>query len=105
MAKKNKPEGAMKNKSEKAMENKPEKAVETMDFESQLKRLQDIVRQLEAGDLPLEKGVELFKEGTELAKACRKRLDEAKTEVEILAEGVFREFDAAGGADEGDDDA
>ncbi len=74
------------------------------DFETQLKRLQDIVRQLEQGDLPLEKGVELFKEGTELAKACRKRLDEAKSEVDILSEGVLREFQAPGQEQGGDDD-
>lgn len=80
-------------------------AKKRMDFEAQLKRLQDIVRQLEQGDLPLERGVELFKEGTELAKACRKRLEEAKSEVEILSEGVLKEFQALGdGQDGGDDD-
>ena len=75
-----------------------------MDFEAQLKRLQDIVRQLEQGELPLERGMELFKEGAELAKACRKRLEEAKNEVEILSEGVLKEFQADSQRQDGDDD-
>lgn len=77
-----------------AKKNKADAAKPKMDFEAQLKRLQDIVRQLEQGELPLEQGVELFKEGTELAKACRKRLEEAKSQVEILSEGVLKEFQA-----------
>lgn len=62
------------------------------DFETRLTRLQDIVEQLEAGDLPLEDGVKLFKEGIGLAKSCREQLDKAKNEVKVLVDGALKEF-------------
>ena len=47
-------------------------------FETNLERLQHIVDQLESGEMPLEKGVALYKEGLGLSKACRKELDKAR---------------------------
>ena len=61
-------------------------------FEDQLKRLQIIVAELESGDVPLEKSVALYKEGVELAQACREQLKAAKQEVSVLAEGIFTPF-------------
>lgn len=61
-------------------------------FENQLKRLQAIVAELENSDVPLEKSVALYKEGVELAKACREQLKAAKQEVSILSEGLFAPF-------------
>lgn len=61
-------------------------------FENQLKRLQAIVAELENSDVPLEKSVALYKEGVELAKACREQLKAAKQEVSILSEGLFVPF-------------
>jgi len=63
------------------------------DFENQLARLQEIVTSLEQGDLPLEKGVALFKEGTELARSCRKQLKEARHKVQIYSQGLLQDFD------------
>ncbi|GAB6178020.1 exodeoxyribonuclease VII small subunit [Desulfobaculum senezii] len=71
------------------------------DFESQLAKLQKIVQDLENGELPLEKGVALFREGVELAKSCRKRLEEAKNEVSLLTEEGLKDFHP----EEGDDAA
>lgn len=62
------------------------------DFEAQLNKLQEIVEKLEGGGLPLEEGVSLFKEGVALAKSCRERLNKARNEVTILAEGALSEF-------------
>lgn len=56
-------------------------------FESSLEELEDIVRQLEAGDLPLERSLELFEQGVRLSRVCQKRLDEAERKVEILLRG------------------
>ena len=56
-------------------------------FESSLKELEQIVEQLEAGDLPLEQSLELFEQGVRLSRECQRRLDEAEQKVEILLKG------------------
>jgi exodeoxyribonuclease VII small subunit len=43
-----------------------------------------VVRELEAGDLPLERSLELFERGMGLSDACRKQLEAAETRVEML---------------------
>lgn len=53
-------------------------------FEAALKELEGIVEQLERGDLPLEKSLELFERGITLTRICQKRLDEAERKVEML---------------------
>ena len=56
-------------------------------FESSLEELEHIVRQLEGGDLPLDRSLELFEQGVRLSRECQKRLDEAERKVEILLRG------------------
>ncbi|MDA8101112.1 MAG: exodeoxyribonuclease VII small subunit [Nitrospiraceae bacterium] len=53
-------------------------------FETALNRLEEIVAQLEQGDLPLEQSLKLFEEGVKLARICSTRLEEAERKVEIL---------------------
>lgn len=65
------------------------------DFEQQLERLAAIVEELEGGELPLEKGVALFKEGVGLAKGCREQLAKARHEVKLVAEEGLRDLDGA----------
>jgi exodeoxyribonuclease VII small subunit len=60
----------------------PEEAPIT--FESGLQQLEGIVKEMESGDLPLERALELFEKGMKLSEACRKQLEEAETRVEIL---------------------
>jgi exodeoxyribonuclease VII small subunit len=60
----------------------PEKPA--ISFETGLAELESVVKQLESGDLPLEKALELFEKGVQLSEACRKQLEEAETRVEIL---------------------
>ena len=55
-----------------------------LSFEDGLEQLETIVKQMEQGDLPLEKSIELFERGMKLSEACRKQLTEAETRVEIL---------------------
>ena len=55
-----------------------------IDFEVALKQLEQIVEQLEAGDLPLERSLALFEQGVRLSRDCQRRLDEAERRVEIL---------------------
>lgn len=53
-------------------------------FEEGLAELETIVEQLEHGELPLEKSLELFEKGVKLSDTCRKQLQEAESKVEIL---------------------
>jgi exodeoxyribonuclease VII small subunit len=53
-------------------------------FEECLERLEKIVRELEKGEVPLEKSLTLFEEGMQLSATCRKQLEEAEGKVEIL---------------------
>ncbi len=54
------------------------------DLESALKSLEDIVQQLEKGDLPLDKALERFEEGVKVSRFCHGMLDEAERKVETL---------------------
>ncbi len=56
------------------------------DFESAIAELETIVKALEEGDLPLEKSLELYERGVQLARFCQARLDEAEKRIEILNE-------------------
>ena len=58
------------------------KPVET--FETCLDELEKVVRELEGGDLPLERSLELFERGMGLSDSCRKQLEAAETRVEML---------------------
>jgi len=53
-------------------------------FESALKRLEEITRELEDGDLSLENSLKKFDEGIQLADFCNEKLNEAKAKVELL---------------------
>lgn len=62
-------------------------------FETRLERLQEIVNTLERGDLPLEQGMALYREGVECARLCRKRLEKARHEVRLWQNGEEQDFD------------
>lgn len=53
-------------------------------FETALTRLEEIVSELESGELPLEQSLKLFEEGVKLARICNARLEQAERKVEIL---------------------
>jgi len=53
-------------------------------FESCLSELEKIVKELEGGDLTLDRSLELFERGMSLSDACRKQLEEAETRVDVL---------------------
>jgi exodeoxyribonuclease VII small subunit len=61
-------------------------------FESSLDELEKVVKELETGDLPLDRSLELFSRGMQLSESCRKQLEEAETRVEMLIrkEGVYQ---------------
>jgi exodeoxyribonuclease VII small subunit len=53
-------------------------------FETSLDELEKVVKELEGGDLALERSLELFERGIELSDACRRQLESAETRVEML---------------------
>lgn len=56
-------------------------------FEASMQRLEEIVRQMEQGNVPLEESLKLFEEGTALAAACSQQLDAAELKVVRLMKG------------------
>jgi exodeoxyribonuclease VII small subunit len=60
-------------------------------FETSLDELEKLVKELESGDLPLDRSLDLFSRGMQLSETCRKQLEEAETRVEqlIRKEGVY----------------
>ena len=58
--------------------------MEEMTFEQAMKRLEEIVTQLESGDAPLEKSLALFEEGTKLSAFLSKTLDSAEQKVTLI---------------------
>jgi exodeoxyribonuclease VII small subunit len=72
-------------------------------FEDALARLERIVDQLEAGNLPLEDSLKVFEEGVGLARHCARYLDEAEKRVELLTRdesGVLKTAPFPGEEDE-----
>lgn len=60
-------------------------------FEENMQRLEQIVRAMERGDVPLEESLKLFQEGTALVESCGKLLDEAELKVKkivVAADGT-----------------
>ena len=56
------------------------------DFESAIGELEKIVKQLEEGDLPLDRSLTLFERGVELSRYCHDQLGAAQRRIEILTE-------------------
>ena len=61
-----------------------------LSFEESLSRLDEIVRHLEKGDLPLSDSLSLYEEGTALIASCSRMLDEAEQKVVKLKKGPDR---------------
>jgi exodeoxyribonuclease VII small subunit len=53
-------------------------------FEAGLQQLETIVKEMESGDLPLERALELYERGMKLSETCRKQLEDAESRIEIL---------------------
>ena len=61
--------------------------IEEMSFEDALRALEEIVTQLERGDVPLDKSIELYERGEKLRAACQTRLDSAQARIEKIVAG------------------
>ncbi len=61
-------------------------AEQELSFEQAIDKLEMVVQQLESGDVPIEKAIELFQQGMELAKVCGGKLDQIERKIEVLME-------------------
>lgn len=62
-------------------------------FEKAMERLEQIVGDLESGNLELDESIKVFEEGVELSKKCHKKLTEAETKVKLLIKNENGEFE------------
>ena len=60
-------------------------------FEEAIKRLEAIVKELESGEVEIEKALDLFEEGTRLSNFCAKKLAAVERRVERLKKGSKEE--------------
>ena len=61
-----------------------EKDISQLTFEDALKALEELVRRLESGDVPLDESIDLYERGEKLRKHCQKRLDAAQMRIEKI---------------------
>jgi len=59
----------------------------SISFEAAIKRLEEIVGELEGGEIEIERALALFEEGTKLARVCQKKLSNVERRIEILKKG------------------
>jgi len=64
-------------------------------FEQSMKQLEQIVQDLESGDLSLEKAIKKFEEGIQLSKFCSKKLEETEKKISILLKDTNGEITEA----------
>jgi exodeoxyribonuclease VII small subunit len=61
---------------------------EEIKFEDALARLEEIVQNLEGGNLPLEESLALYEEGMRLSSICSKKLNEAELKIQVLTKDL-----------------
>ncbi len=73
--------------------NETRENMEDLQFEAALTRLEEIVAELEEGELALEQALEKFKTGMALKELCERKLTEAETQIEeyVAEEGPGQE--------------
>jgi exodeoxyribonuclease VII small subunit len=84
------------------MANKLTSANQPASFEEAMAELEQLVAQMEAGELPLEASVAAYKRGSELVKYCTTQLDKVENQVKVLEGEMLKPFaiDAAAEAEE-----
>jgi exodeoxyribonuclease VII small subunit len=84
------------------MSKNPKPAALPASFEEAMAELEELVAQMEAGELPLEASVAAYKRGSELVKFCAGQLDKVESQVKVLEGDMLKPFasDATIEADE-----
>jgi exodeoxyribonuclease VII small subunit len=74
------------------MSKKPLSAEQSPSFEEAMAELEQLVAQMEAGELPLEASVAAYKRGSELVKFCAGQLDRVESQVKVLEGDMLKPF-------------
>ncbi|MXP25090.1 exodeoxyribonuclease VII small subunit [Altererythrobacter indicus] len=61
--------------------------ISQLSFEDALRALEDVVRRLEGGEVPLDESIDLYERGEKLRKHCQARLDAAQARIEKIVAG------------------
>jgi len=67
-----------------------------LNYEESVARLENIISQLEQGQIPLEQSTTLFTEGVNLVKTCSQYLDQAEEKIKVLVGDKMEEFNLTG---------
>jgi exodeoxyribonuclease VII small subunit len=67
-----------------------------LDLEKAMVELEEIVEQLESGDLTLDKSLQQFEKGVKLSRDCQSVLTEAEQKVQILIDSELKDMDSSG---------
>lgn len=78
------------------MSKKPVPIAEPASFEQAMAELEQLVAQMEGGELPLEASVAAYKRGAELVKYCAAQLDKVENQVKLLEGDMLKPFAADG---------
>ena len=70
------------------MSEKETVAIELLSIEQAMERLEALVREMEAGQLPLEKLITNYEEGVKLASLCQEKLDAASKRIQVIAKNA-----------------
>ena len=69
-------------------------------FEDAMAELQQLVTQMEAGELALEASIVAYKRGSELVKFCQSQLDKVDSQIKVLEGDILKPFATDAGEDE-----
>lgn len=74
-----------------------------LSFEAAMAELEQVVDQLERGDVPLEQSIELFQRGMKLSQLCNQKLEQVERKIEMIVEedGAYRKQTFGGMEEEG----
>ncbi len=65
----------------------------TQSFEQAMKRLEEISRKLESGDIALDDSIKLYEEGIKMIEFCQTKLNEAEKKIQKLSKNSEGKFD------------
>ena len=82
------------------MSKKNVSASEPASFEQAMAELEQLVTQMEQGELPLEASVAAYQRGSELVKYCASQLDKVESQVKVLEGDMLKPFAVDGAGDE-----
>ena len=85
------------------MTDKQKKMAKRMSFEQALGKLEELVEQIESGEVGLEESIARYEEGIKLIKQCRAILDAAEKRIQLLAKGEGGQLAPAGELPEAED--